>query len=163
MKGGIKGSVVITGIFTSFVGLSAAISGITVVRLGDRINKLKLISICLAGAVLASIPMYFCGAIWQLLLFYVLMVFAVGAVEPLLQSYLCEHTPPKRRGVLFGIQAFVASMGWFFAPLTGSAISIKFGVQQIFLFTSCFFALSFFYSLIARSVGRRRSSPVFTP
>ncbi|MBT3275335.1 MAG: MFS transporter, partial [Spirochaetales bacterium] len=56
-RGSIEGASIVTGLLTSLAGIAAAVSGITIARLGDRMNKLVLVSICLAAAALVSIPL----------------------------------------------------------------------------------------------------------
>ena len=151
--GTVEGASVLTGVLTSLIGVAAATSALLIVRLGDRMNKLRLISTCLAATALASVPLFFMKNLWGFGVVYVVMIFASGAVEPLLQSYFSEHTPAAKRGKLFGIQAMVASIGWFAAPLVGSTISVGLGIPYIFLFTSMFFIFAFAYSLVVKKVS----------
>lgn len=158
MKGGVAGASAATGLLTSMVGLAAAVAGITIVRLGDRMNRLLLISLCLGATALVSLPLFSTRTVFSFGFVYVFMVFCSGAVEPTLQSHLSEQTDASKRGRLFGVQTLVASLGWFAAPLTGSAVAIHYGIRYVFLLTSvCFFA-AFFYSLLMKrlSPGQRR-------
>jgi DHA1 family multidrug resistance protein-like MFS transporter len=72
----------------------------------------------------------------------------MGAVEPLLHSMIGMQTPPAQRGIVFGSQTFVGSMGWFISPLIGSSISVFLGIRYIFLFHSIGIALSFIIILV---------------
>ena len=48
-----------------------------------------------------------------------LPTFAIGGVEPNVQSALSAKTERDRRGLLFGIQTLVGNAGWVFGPLVG--------------------------------------------
>ena len=148
--GTIDGASAVVGVITSLAALAAATAGITIVRLGDKMNKLTLVSICLFCAMALSFPLFFTGGLYSFTVFYVLAMFAIGSVEPSLQSYFSERTPANRRGRLFGIQTLVACAGWFCAPLASSFVSNTFSISHIFLFASLFIGITFLYSLLAR-------------
>ena len=157
--GTVEGASATVGVISSLMALAAATAGITIVRLGDKMNKLPLISICLGCSMLLTLPLFFTGGLYGFTIFYVLSAFAMGAVEPSLQSYFSERTPASRRGRMFGIQTLVASVGWFFAPLTSSYISNKLSITHVFLVTSFIFGIAFLYSLLAGWGIRRASTP----
>ena len=148
--GTLQGASATVGVISSLAGLAAAAAGITIVRLGDRTDKLRLISLCLFGSILFTLPIYFTGGLYSFTVFYVLAAFAAGSVEPSMQSYFSERTPANRRGRLFGLQTLVGSMGWFAAPITSSIISNSLSISHVFLFTSLFYAIAFLYSVGAR-------------
>jgi DHA1 family multidrug resistance protein-like MFS transporter len=157
--GTLTGASVTVGIVSSIAALTAAIAGVTLVRLGDRMDKLLLISICLGGAMIFTVPIFFTAGLFGFAVFYVLQAFATGAVEPSLQSYFSERTPAHKRGRLFGIQTLVGSMGWFVAPLTSSFVANRLSIPYVFLFTALIFGLAFIYSLVARwGINRPRRS-----
>jgi MFS transporter, DHA1 family, multidrug resistance protein len=157
--GTIKGASSAVGVISSLMALAAATAGITVVRLGDKMNKLFLISICLGCAMLLTLPLFFTGGLYGFTVFYVLSAFAMGSIEPSLQSYFSERTPASQRGKFFGIQTLVASFGWFLAPLTASYVSNRLSISHVFLVTSFIFGIAFLYSLIAGWGIRRASGP----
>lgn len=156
-----QGASVITGIISALLGIASAMAGLTLARLGDRHNKISLIAIFLGVGTVLSLPIYFMRNIAGFTLFYVLVALALGGVEPNLQSFLSEHTRPSRRGLLFGIQTFVGSLGWFAAPLVGSVISIRLSIRHIFLFFSAAILLAFLFDFFVlaskKSVNRVRS------
>ncbi|MBT3272272.1 MAG: hypothetical protein HN368_03885, partial [Spirochaetales bacterium] len=67
-----------------------------------------------------------------------------------------EKTPAARRGVLFGIQTMVPSIGWFAAPLVGSALSIRYSTMHVFLSMSIFLGVTFVYTLFVKKIVSRR-------
>ena len=153
--GTIEGASAAVGIISALMALAAATAGITIVRLGDRMDKLLLISICLGASMLLTLPTFYTGGLYGFTAFYVLSAFAMGSIEPTLQSYFSERTPADRRGRMFGIQTLVASLGWFLAPLTASYVSNRLSVSHVFLVTSFIFGIAFLYSLLAKWGIRR--------
>ena len=131
--GTIEGASVITGVISSLVGLATAVAGLTIARLGDRIDKISLIARLLVVSALLSFPIFFTRGIIGFALFYVLAALGVGGVEPMIQSIVSEHTTPERRGSTFGLLTLTGSFGWFSAPLVASAISIGAGIRWIYL------------------------------
>ena len=155
--GTIQGASVITGIISALLGIASAIAGLTLARLGDRYNKIALIGVFLTVGALLSLPIFFTTSLWSFALFYVLVALALGGVEPNLQSFLAEHTPPSRRGLLFGLQNTMGSMGWFCAPLVSSVISIQLSIRHIFLFFSISIFCSFLFDAVVYAVQRKQA------
>ena len=156
-RGTIQGASVITGIISALLGVASAIAGLTLARFGDRYNKIVLIGIFLCIGAALSLPLFFTNSLWGFTLFYVLTALALGGVEPNLQSYLAEHTPPSRRGLLFGVQTSVGSMGWFASPLVSSVISIQMSIRHIFLFFAIFIFVAFLFDIIIYAIQREQS------
>jgi DHA1 family multidrug resistance protein-like MFS transporter len=153
--GTIDGASASVGVITAIAGLAAAAAGVTIVRIGDKIDKMLLVAICFFASMLFALPIYFTGGLFGFGVFYVLSAFAMGSLEPSLQSYFSEQTPASKRGRFFGIQTLVGSMGWFFAPLSGSFISNRWSISHVFLFSSMVLGFAFLYSLAARWRIRR--------
>ena len=146
--GRLEGASAITGIVTGLTGIATALAGVTLVRLGDSYDKLGLIKIYLLLATLFSIPLFILNDLLFFTVFLVATRYFMGAVEPLLHSMIGMQTPPAQRGIVFGSQTFVGSMGWFISPLIGSSISVYLGIRYIFLFHSIGIALSFIIILV---------------
>ena len=153
-----EGVSLITGIITGGVGLMAAISGLTLARLGDRYDKRRLISLFTALAVICTLPMFFTRGLWDFALLYLCAAYFLGGIEPNLQSYLSVKTASANRGLLFGVQTLVGSMGWFLAPLVASLISVRLSIKHIFLFYAIALSASFLIGMltnITRAARRR--------
>ncbi len=138
LRGELAGSATATGMISAGRGAVTALSAVTIVRLGDRYPRLLLVGIMLAIAGVFSLPVYFAGSIWSFSAFFILATFFLGGVEPLVQADLSSQVSPARRGLLFGVQSSIASMGWFVAPLIGSFVSIRFGIAHVFLTLTIF-------------------------
>jgi MFS transporter, DHA1 family, multidrug resistance protein len=153
----IEGSSRITGIISGIAGLCTALSGLTLSRLGDRYEKPKLLRIMLAVGAVFSIPLFFAGNLTVFAVFYGLFFFLLGGVEPVITSHLSENTPPEKRGALFGILGLVGGIGWAVAPTIGSAISIEYTIQSIFLVIPVALSIAIILTSISLKWGREHS------
>jgi len=138
LRGELAGSATATGMISAGRGAVTALSAVTITRLGDRHPRMLLVGILLAAAGVLSLPLYFAGSIWAFSAFLILATFFLGGVEPLVQADLSSRVSPARRGLLFGVQSSIASMGWFVAPLVGTLISIRLSIAHIFLTLTVF-------------------------
>ena len=156
IRGTIEGSSAAVGFLSAAIGAVTAVSGLTLTRLGDRYNKIRIVSVFLAAAFVLSTPLFFTRGILSFSAVYIAISFSLGGVEPIIQSYLSGITPPGKRGVVFGVQTTVSSLGWFLAPLVGSWMSIAFSVSHVFLGFSASLLLSFIVTAVLSKGGRYR-------
>jgi DHA1 family multidrug resistance protein-like MFS transporter len=132
----------ITGVINGFLALMTALSGLTLSRLGDKYNKIKLlVAYLILGAVFAS-PLVYISKLWLFTCVLGIVFFVTGGVEPIIMSLTTENTPVNRRGILFGVQGTVGSIGFAVAPLLGGFISIKYSTNAVLLFIPIFLLLS---------------------
>lgn len=127
----IRGAAKVTGIINGVTGLMTALAGLTLSRLGDRCNKTVLLGVLLSSAVIVSLPLGFIQNLWLFTLLYGVFFFIMGGTEPVVLSITTENTPAERRGMLFGVQGLVGSLGWVISPVLGSAVSLKYSLQSI--------------------------------
>ncbi len=139
IRGMLEGSSLTMGYLSAGAGIATAFAGIIMGRLGDRGHKLHLITLCALGACLLEIPLSLSRGLILFALFYVLLSFTAGGIEPQLQALISSRTPANKRGLLFGLQTTVGSLGWASAPMIGSWISINHSFSAIFLFAGGFF------------------------
>ena len=150
MRGTITGSARLTGLISGGIGLAAAASGLTLSRLGDRMDRLKLLAALTgAGAVTSSI-IIFVPAFSALVISLLITFFLIGGIEPLLMSLTSERVNSKNRGFLFGIQTMAGSFAWFVSPMMGSWVSITFGLRSVFFTFSVMLVITFTTALLVR-------------
>ena len=152
LRQSMQGISAITGIISALAGLATALAGLTIVRLGDKYNRLFLIAILLGFSSIFSLPIFFTHGLLYFTIFYLAAIFFVGAIEPLMQAYLSAKIHPDNRGVIMGLQASAGSFGWFLSPLAASSISIYFSIKHIFLL----FSISLFINFIIVSIYNRK-------
>ncbi len=150
VRGTIKGTSAITGIILALTGVVTALSGFTVARLGDKHDRLMLLAAFLGIGAVAAFPIFFTGSFLWSIFFYLIAIYFIGAVNPILQSHLSSNVHPGNRGVLFGLLTSAGNIGWFFSPLAGSAIAIYWSIKHIFLF----FSMSLFITFLIIAVYR---------
>lgn len=133
MLGGLEGAASTTGLLSAARGVATALAAVTITRFGDRRPKMLVVTVLLLCASVLSIPLAFVPSLGLFTVLIVLATFFLGGIEPLLQAQVSTLAPPRRRGFFFGIQTTVGNVGWFAAPLVGSAVSITFGLNMVFL------------------------------
>jgi DHA1 family multidrug resistance protein-like MFS transporter len=126
-----EGAAKLTGYANGLVGFATATAGLTISRLGDRLNKINLITVLLMIAVVIAYQLHNTTTLIQFILLYGLMFFFLGGVEPIIISTTAQNTPEEYRGSLFGFQALVGSIGWMLSPVMGAWISVQYGVKMI--------------------------------
>jgi len=131
MRSEASGAARITGMVNGVTGLMTALSGLTLSRLGDKYDKIRLMRIFFTAGIISAVPLVFVGNLWLFTAVYGIFFYIIGGVEPVLISVTTENTPVERRGALFGIQGLVGSMGWIIAPIIGGMVSIRFSIRSI--------------------------------
>ncbi len=126
-----EGAARLTGYANGLVGFATATAGLTISRLGDRFNKINLITILLVIALGIAYQLHTTTTLTQFILWYGLMFFFLGGVEPIIISTTAQNTPEEYRGSLFGFQALVGSIGWMLSPVMGAWISVQYGIKTI--------------------------------
>lgn len=126
-----EGASKLTGYINGIIGIASAVSGLTISRLGDKYDKLKIVTILLGIAFVVSLSLTKAGSLYMFALLYGLLFFFIGGVEPIITSITAENTRPERRGELFGYQGLVGSIGWICSPMVGAYISMNYEVSSI--------------------------------
>ncbi len=133
LRGTIQGSSALTGALSAVIGVLTALSGMLLTRLGDRHDKLRLLTVFMALSAATALPIFFAPGSWGFVVFYILSVVFLGPTNPLLESTMTVLTSRSTRGVLFGVEAFMGNMAMALAPFLGSAVTIAFTLKHIFL------------------------------
>ena len=155
VRGQLEGSAGVTGLISAARGLVTAVAALTVTRLGDRLERLPLAAVLLGIGGVLTIPIYFTGSLVWFAVFLVVGTFFLGGVEPMLQAEMSNRTPASRRGLLFGVQTTVGSLGWFLAPALGTWISIAWGIPATFLVLAASLLLAAGTLIVVRRLRRR--------
>ena len=127
----IEGASSTTGILNGVIGLLTALSAVFISRLGDRFDKIKIIQVLMLLALVDSIFLTVLHGWWGFVVTYSLLFFIIGGVEPLMTSMSAQQVSSDKRGLLFGIQGLIGSLGWLVSPTLGTWISIQYGIEEI--------------------------------
>ncbi len=140
LRGTIEGSALVTGLIAAGASVMSAFSAIVLTRLGDRHDKKKLVIIYLVMGLIVAIPLIMTKSLWGFAVFYALLFFALGAIDPLIMSDSINMVPENKHGLLFGIRATVGSIAWAAAPMMGSVVSVNYSLDAIFYLIPIFLA-----------------------
>ncbi len=163
LLGGAEGAVRMTGIINGIIGFMTAASGIILSRLGDKYNKLTLLTILLSAGIILSLPLMLTQTLWGFAALYGILFFATGGIEPIVVSINSGSVPPEKRGVLFGIQGLVGSIGWAVSPLIGSIVSIRFSIKILFVFIPVFLLFALITTLVLKKVKKNKGDGLLGP
>lgn len=131
--GTVKGVASTTGFINGGVALLTAISGIVFGKLADKYNKKTILIYSILISILVSVVLNLTNSLTTFSLVYILLFFFLGGVEPIITSVTAEKTAPENRGVLFGYQGTIGSLGWLVSPAMGTFISVNYSTKAILL------------------------------
>lgn len=120
-----------TGFINGGVAFITAMSGIIFGRLGERYNKKMILIVSMSAAILLSTLVSLTGNLTAFACFYISLFLFIGGVEPLITSITAEKTAPENRGMLFGYQGTVGSIGMLASPVLGTFVSVNFSIKAI--------------------------------
>jgi MFS transporter, DHA1 family, multidrug resistance protein len=115
------------------VAFITAMSGIVFGRLGEKYNKKTILMVAMSAASLLAVQVSLTGSLTAFAIFYISLFFFIGGVEPLITSITAEKTAPENRGMLFGYQGTVGSIGMLISPVMGTFVSVNFSIKAILL------------------------------
>lgn len=127
----VKGAAGITGQISGFTGFMTALAGITISQIGDKRDKFKMIVSMTGIGLVLSLGIQMTPSLALFGLTYGIMFFFLGGVDPIMTSLTAQNTPAERRGMLFGVQGFVSSIGFMCSPIMGTWISIHYEIHAI--------------------------------
>ena len=137
-----EGITFLTGSILAVSGFFSAASGVVFGRIGDKKNKIKLIIILFAVSAVTILPVFLFANLFVFIIFYQIYVFFLGGIEPNVQSYVSNKIAVDKRGIVFGLQTAISSLGWAAGPISASLISINFSINYLFLASSIILVLA---------------------
>lgn len=155
--GGVKGASQLTGTINGITGFATALAGIFFGRLGDRVDKMKLSVVLLVLSSFIAFGLYYTLSMTAFAIVYGLLFFLIGGVEPVITASTAERTPSDQRGLLFGIQGLVGSLGWVMSPVIGTWISLSYEIKAILFAIPCALMCSTVIALISIRHERLKS------
>ncbi len=157
IHGSIDGASVWTGALSAVTGTAGALSGFILGALADRFKPGLL---AVGSAVLAAVFMgslYFCDSFSGLFPLRFFMVFFSSGLDPALQIWLAQSTPPESRGLVFGWACSMRCCGNFSAPLIAGCIVQQYSVRDLFAAGPlCYLFLIAGYLLVSGHVKKSR-------
>jgi DHA1 family multidrug resistance protein-like MFS transporter len=143
-----------TGLVNMLFSIFSALAGMTLPRFAERVGNVRFtLRLYLAGA-LTLLLIILLPSFIPFAVLYVVYGFCIGAIEPILTSVMAERVEANHRGALLGYNALLNNLGWFFAPLAASFVSIRWDIPAIFYLL---LALQVFSSLLVYRLMRTSS------
>lgn len=131
--GTVVGASAYTGIINGSIGLATAVAAVTIPRLGDRYNKMKLTLLLTVISFFVTLLLPFSEGIMIFMIVFTAYYFVVGATEPILTSLAAENVSTSMGSALFGIWGTVTSLAAMVAPMVGAGISVAFGLKSVLI------------------------------
>lgn len=131
------------GLIMGAAAVAGASSGILLGYLADRFKPAVILVL---SSIAAGIFMIIMGMAQSLTAVFILrfaVSFGIGGFDPIMQSWISNITPDRKRGRLFGWISSARAVGWMFAPLASMAVALVYNVRSVFFTGSIlFFILS---------------------
>jgi DHA1 family multidrug resistance protein-like MFS transporter len=152
--GTVVGAATYTGFINGATGLATAIAALTITRLGDQTDKVRLALLLTAISLPVTLLMIPSPTLFLFACGFTVFFFLAGAAEPILTSAASEQTPASMRGALFGVWGTVGSIGAMISPLIGSTVSVGYGLKAILLVIPIFTGLQLLFLFRAKSKSK---------
>jgi DHA1 family multidrug resistance protein-like MFS transporter len=117
------------------VGVGDLIASPMLGKRSDKIGYRRVVTICLAGAALFTIPQAFTQNIWVFLTLRFCVGLFLGGIIPTTNAWIGRLFPAERRGMVYGLSYSASFTGMFVGPLAGGALAARFGFGSVFLVT----------------------------
>jgi MFS transporter, DHA1 family, multidrug resistance protein len=132
LTGVAQGAATITGLMIGLASFTAALSGVWLGRLGDRIGHSKILIGAALGAALLYAPQPFVTNVWQLVILQALQGFAAGGLIPALSALMNLWAPAGSQGAIYGLDTSINAAARAVAPMVGAAVAVWFGLRGVF-------------------------------
>lgn len=142
----------ITGLISGAGAAAGAAGAFWLGRLGDRLGHGKILVACAAASAVCYAPQGLVDDPVWLLLLQAGAGLAMGGLLTSVSAALAQLAPAGREGIIYGIEASMASAANAVGPLAGSALAAWLGLRLPFLFTTGVFGLA---TLVAARLLRR--------
>lgn len=136
-----------TGIFSAVSSIGAMLSGVILGHAVDKVHFRKLLPPVLVSTALFLGIQANCQSIPAFAIARMLMFFAAGALQPLLQKWLATVVPHNQRGISFGLSTTGMAIGGLFASTIGGFLMLHFQSSGVFWGTAAMTLISMFIYL----------------
>jgi DHA1 family multidrug resistance protein-like MFS transporter len=141
LTGVAQGAASITGLMIGLASFTAAVSGVWLGKLGDRIGHSRVLLGSALFAALFYAPQPFVTGVWQLVILQALQGLAAGGLIPSLSSLMNLWAPTGNQGAIYGLDTSVNAGARSLAPMIGAAVAVWFGLRGVFGATTIVYVL----------------------
>ncbi len=137
-----RGVASLTGLIMGVSAATSALGAAVLGRIGDRIGHRQLLVACALGAAVLNALQFFVTMPIQLLILQSIAGVALGGTLASISAALAHLAPKGQQGVVYGVDAGVASAAKAVAPMVGAAIAAGLGLRFVFPCAAGCFALA---------------------
>lgn len=141
----------LAGVAFSITALADLIASPFLGKRSDIIGYRKVLVICLLGAAVMTVPQIFVRSYWMFVLERFGVGIFIGGILPTANALVGRLSPPKDRGLVYGMTASATFLGGFFGPFTGGAVASLLGPRWVFVVTAAVLFVNLIWVLFAIS------------
>ncbi len=130
------------GIAFSMTGVADLIASPFLGKRSDVLGYRRVLLVCLAGSVAASLPQAFAHSYWSFLAGRFALGIFVGGILPTANALVGRLAGRENRGLVYGATASATFLGGFLGPISGGAVAAAFGLRWVFVMTAAVLATS---------------------
>jgi DHA1 family multidrug resistance protein-like MFS transporter len=139
-----------TGLILSISAVSSALAAALIGKVSDRFGYMRMLGICMAGAVLFYIPQGLASNWTQLLFMRIFDGIFLGGTMPAVNALLAKGTPLEERGSVFGLSTSFSSTGMATGPAIGAVSAAILGYRSVFFITALLITIAWISLLFRR-------------
>ena len=159
LQGGDEGAALVTGLLIGASAATAAMSGVWLGRLGDRIGHVRVLIGAAVAAMLITATQATVTSAWQLGMLQALLGFAVGGMVPSVAALMNLWSPAGNQGATYGLDTSVNAAARGVAPMLGAGIATLFGLRGVFGASAVIYGGVALLTLhVARQAAARRAA-----
>ena len=138
-------SEVYVGFFYSAMSVSMIIAALVSSYFLRRFSRMKVLCSCFVIGGLMTLFLVFASSLHHLFPLEFIRVFSVLFVVMTLALMVHDFTKSRDLGKTEGVYFLFNNIGWFLGPIMGGVIAKYVGVEPVFIFSSLFLFIAFFY------------------
>ncbi len=139
------------GTVFGFHAVTGALGALTLGPLTDRFGGIRVLLACAVVSALLFVPQGFTTHLWQQVLLYGAVGFAIGGIYPAVGALLAAVSVDGQQGAVFGLENSIRAAARTVAPALSAAVAWQLGLSAVYVATAMVFAL-----LAAAAMVRRR-------
>ena len=142
------------GTVFGFHAVTGAFGALILGRLTDRYGGRLVLLSCAIVSALLFVPQGFTTHLWQQVLLYGAVGFAMGGIYPAVGAMLAGVSTDGQQGAVFGLENSVRSAARTVAPALSATVAWQLGLSAVYVATAAVFALLAVVAVARRGHGR---------
>jgi DHA1 family multidrug resistance protein-like MFS transporter len=122
-----------TGLILGLSALSGALAAAALGRASARVGYVRMLAICLVGALVTTLPQAIVRTPLQLLLLRVVGGAFLGGTMPAINALIARTADRGRHGTVYGLSSSANSAGAAVGPMIGATVAATVGYPWVFV------------------------------